>query len=122
MSSRRTIIASVRKELMERKQCANNPFNAAPGCKEYMCPLWRFNYGFFDESGFQIDHIVEVTHGGTNEITNLQVLCPCCHAVKTKRCAKQGWEFTSAEIDYGRAKMVQDPPLKPLSKKRRNSQ
>jgi DNA-directed RNA polymerase subunit E'/Rpb7 len=53
------------------------------------------------ESGKEIDHIVEVTHGGTNDINNLQVLCPCCHSVKTKRCAKQKWDFNSIEIDNG---------------------
>ena len=106
---RRNIPAAVRKELSLRKQCANTPFTHAPGCKDYLCPLWKSNHGLFDESGFQIDHIVEVTNGGTNDITNLQVLCPCCHAVKTKRCAKQNWLFTSDEIDIGRAKMEQDP-------------
>jgi 5-methylcytosine-specific restriction endonuclease McrA len=68
----------------------------------------------FDESGMQIDHIIEVKHGGTNEITNLQALCPCCHAVKTRRCAKQSWTFTSPEIDSGRAHMVIDIKRKRL--------
>jgi 5-methylcytosine-specific restriction endonuclease McrA len=105
MGSRRTIPVSTRNELFSRKQCANIPGNFAPGCRNYICPLWKSNNGEFDESGFQIDHIVEVTHGGSNDIKNLQVLCPCCHAVKTKRCARQSWEFTSDEIETGRAKM-----------------
>jgi hypothetical protein len=67
--------------------------------------MWKSNGGYFDESGFQIDHIVEVKHGGGNELVNLQMLCPSCHSVKTKRCAQQNWEFTSGEIDFGRAKM-----------------
>jgi 5-methylcytosine-specific restriction endonuclease McrA len=99
--SRKAIPTVVRDELSSRKQCANNPSNQAIGCKGYTCPLWKSDGGYFDESGFQIDHIIEVTHGGTNEISNLQVLCPCCHAVKTKRCAKQKWNFTSSEIDIG---------------------
>jgi len=105
MSSRRTIPAAVRHELLSRKTCANIPNKFAPGCRNYICPIWKSNGGYFDESGFQIDHIIEVTHGGTNELSNLQVLCPCCHSVKTKRCAIQSWEFTSDEIDNGRAKM-----------------
>ena len=67
--------------------------------------MWQLQSGYFDESGFQIDHIVEVKHGGTNEITNLQMLCPSCHSVKTKRCAVQKWDFNSIEIDAGRAHM-----------------
>lgn len=65
--------------------------------------MWLLNQGSFDEAGFQIDHIIEVKHGGTNDPSNLQALCPSCHAVKTKRCAQQKWDFTSAEIDAGRA-------------------
>lgn len=105
MSTRKAISASVRKELMLVKHCANNPNSPATGCINYICPMWKSNGGNFDESGFEIDHIVEVTHGGTNELNNLQVLCPCCHSVKTKRCAKQNWTFTSDEIDSGRAHM-----------------
>jgi 5-methylcytosine-specific restriction endonuclease McrA len=116
--NRKIIPSSVRKELLERNVCANVPGNFAPGCKDYYCPMWKSNGGYFDESGKQIDHIVEVTHGGSNDITNLQVLCPCCHAVKTKRCAKQKWDFTSDDIDIGRSHMETDRPVK---RKRANS-
>ena len=98
---RTSIPANIKNELAKRTHCENKPHSYAPGCKGYICPLWKSNNGLFDESGFQIDHIVEVTHSGTNEISNLQVLCPCCHSVKTKRCAKQKWDFTSHEIDIG---------------------
>jgi len=99
------ISATIKNELLKNKRCANNPSQQAPGCISYYCPLWVYRNGFFDESGYQIDHIVEVKHGGTNELSNLQLLCPCCHAVKTKRCAKQKWDFTSPEIDQGRSHM-----------------
>ena len=112
MSSRKTIILSVRNELLLRKQCANIPDIFAPGCKNYICPLWKSNNGLFDESGKEIDHIVEVKLGGTNDISNLQVLCPCCHSVKTKRCAKQNWEFDTLELESGRAKMEIDKKRK----------
>ena len=105
MSTRKIISANVRKQLLQSNQCANAPHAPATGCIYYICPMWKTNGGYFDESGFEIDHILEVTHGGTNELSNLQVLCPCCHSVKTKRCAKQNWNFTSDEIDSGRANM-----------------
>ena len=110
--SRKTINNTTKRFLMERKQCANAPFGPAPGCKDYLCPMWKSNNGYFDESGFEIDHILEVSQGGTNSLENLQVLCPCCHSVKTKRCAKQNWQFTSQEIESGRSKMELDRPLK----------
>ena len=98
---RKPFLTSIRKELLERVHCANHPQFPATGCKDYICPLWKCNNGLFDESGKEIDHIIEVTQGGTNDLDNLQVLCPCCHSVKTKRCAKQKWDFNSVEIDRG---------------------
>ena len=98
---RRKITLSIRNELLNRMVCANHPQFSAPGCKDYICPMWKCNGGLFDESGKEIDHIIEVTQNGTNELSNLQVLCPCCHSVKTKRCAKQKWDFNSVEIDRG---------------------
>jgi 5-methylcytosine-specific restriction endonuclease McrA len=86
---RKTLQAETRKILLERPQCANSPFLQAPGCKGFQCPMWKINNGYFDESGKQIDHIVEIKHGGTNELSNLQVLCPSCHSVKTRRCSAQ---------------------------------
>lgn len=32
---------------------------------------------------YEIDHIVRLDRGGTNEITNLAALCPSCHRQKT---------------------------------------
>ena len=113
MNLRKNISVKVKRQLMLIKQCANNPLNFAPGCKNYICPLWKNGgNGCFDESGFQIDHIIEVTHGGTNDVENLQLLCPCCHSVKTKRCSKQNWNYTSAELDTGLSKMDWDFTLK----------
>jgi 5-methylcytosine-specific restriction endonuclease McrA len=116
---RKTLKADVRKAVLARTQCANAPLVPAVGCVGYRCPIWISNYGYFDESGKQIDHIVEVTHGGTNDITNLQVLCACCHAVKTSRCAKQKWDFTSVEIESGRSHM--EIEKKPIKKQKRSS-
>ena len=106
--NRRKITLSIRNELLNRMVCANHPQFSAPGCKDYICPMWKCNGGLFDESGKEIDHIIEVTQNGTNELSNLQVLCPCCHSVKTKRCAKQKWDFNSIEIDSGASHMDTD--------------
>jgi len=112
MHSRTPIPTNVKKELLTRNTCENSPYKNAVGCKGYLCPLWKSNNGEFDESGYQIDHIIEIKHGGTNELSNLQLLCPCCHAVKTKRCAKQKWDFTSQEIDSGSSHMEIDKKRK----------
>ena len=58
----------------QRYRCATIP--------NYTCPM---NNEPFDESGYDIDHIVELRSGGTNDISNLQALCPACHRVKTSR-------------------------------------
>jgi len=104
-SNRKSIPASVKHMLLEQKQCSNHPEHFAVGCKDYICPMWIAYGGYFDESGYQIDHIIEVTHGGGNNIENLQLLCPSCHAVKTKRASRQKWSFDSVEIDSGVAHM-----------------
>ena len=109
----------IRRVILQRTHCDNSPHNPAIGCKEYICPLWKCNNGMFDESGKEIDHIIEVKFGGTNELKNLQVLCPCCHSVKTKRCAQQRWDFNSCEIENGMAHMEEDRPKK---RKRANSE
>ena len=84
--ARRKAIAKATRERIVRRQnsrCANRPDAVAVGCKAYACPMWALpgRCGAFDEAGFEIDHIVEVSHGGDDGPDNLQALCPCCHAV-----------------------------------------
>ncbi len=33
--------------------------------------------------GSDVDHIIPIVEGGTNEIINLQMLCRSCHTKKT---------------------------------------
>lgn len=75
--SRRITIAS-----KQRFRCANfiDP-SRVPG---YECPFTR-DGGSFDESCFDIDHIIERCRGGSDDDSNLQALCLCCHGVKTRR-------------------------------------
>jgi len=100
MGGKRYINSQTRRTLQVDK-CANSPDKPAIGCIGYMCPMWRCNDGLIDESGHNIDHIIEVATGGTNDSSNLQVLCVSCHSVKTKRAARLKWLYNSIEIDNG---------------------
>ena len=51
--------------------------------------MWKANEGKFDESGYEADHILEHSLGGSDEISNLQLICPCCHSYKTKLFTRQ---------------------------------
>lgn len=44
--------------------------------------------GLFVDSAPEIDHIVEVSAGGTDDASNLQLLCRKCHQAKTKSYLK----------------------------------
>lgn len=76
------------KKLVAGKQqyrCANRPRSGI--IKNYNCPLWNIKErnGSFGEEGYEIDHIKEVSRGGSNDMNNLQALCLSCHSVKTRR-------------------------------------
>ena len=94
--SRRTISNDIKEELFVRQFgcCNNRPGNtdtsfSIPGKGKYMCPMWKANEGKFDESGYEADHILEHSLGGSDEISNLQLICPCCHSYKTKLFTRQ---------------------------------
>ena len=38
---------------------------------------------FFNEGGWDINHIIRVSLGGSNELSNLEALCKNCHGVVT---------------------------------------
>ena len=40
---------------------------------------------------YEIDHIKALANGGSNDVSNLQVLCKGCHHNKTKDEAEEGW-------------------------------
>jgi 5-methylcytosine-specific restriction endonuclease McrA len=74
--SKRKVSESTKKQVAGRQR-----FRCAT-VSNYTCPLKSEP---FDEAGYDIDHIVELRNGGSNDITNLQALCPACHRVKTVR-------------------------------------
>jgi hypothetical protein len=91
-------------------KCANYPNSDV--IKNYNCPMWIINNGLFDESGYNVDHKEEFSKTHNNEKSNLQLLCLCCHAVKTRRFRKNKNIFTTSEIDKGKALMDVEPPTK----------
>jgi 5-methylcytosine-specific restriction protein A len=40
--------------------------------------------------GYEVDHIINVARGGTDDDDNLQTLCPGCHDLKTRTEAAEG--------------------------------
>ena len=71
----------------QQYKCANSPNSNLLKLENYICPLWQSenNSGCFDESGYEIDHIIEHTISHDDSLQNLQALCVTCHRVKTKR-------------------------------------
>ena len=84
-------VSDAKKKMVAGKQffkCANTPNSNIERLESYDCPLWKIvgkNAGSFDESGYDIDHIVEHSLTMDDSIDNLQALCKMCHSVKTKR-------------------------------------
>jgi 5-methylcytosine-specific restriction endonuclease McrA len=135
-SKKRKYISNKIKETVVKSQnnkCANKPLNPAINLKGYMCLLWYCNDGNFDESGYQIDHIVEYCDEHNNSIDNLQALCPNCHSVKTKRYMMQNKpanmpRLNSLELDRGAGYMELESEYSrdgfqenPTSKKRKKN-
>ena len=58
------------------KEERNDIYESSKECK--MCKVK------LTKSKMQLDHIVALANGGTNELTNIQVLCMACHGDKTK--------------------------------------
>lgn len=85
----RKVSESLKKRVAGKQsfKCANKPNIRLSGLDNYQCPLWKINSenrGSFDESGYEIDHIVEHCVSKNDSEENLQALCKLCHTVKTK--------------------------------------
>jgi hypothetical protein len=90
MSIKRNVSEAKKKNvaLRQRSRCANKPNSNIRGLENYNCNLWKIegmDMGLFDESGYDIDHIIEHSIIADDSIENLQALCKMCHSVKTKR-------------------------------------
>jgi len=85
----RSVSESLKKSIAGRQnyKCANKPGSQLRGLEKFECPLWnkKNDPGIFDESGYEIDHIVEFSQCHNDDEENLQALCRNCHVVKTTR-------------------------------------
>ena len=115
---RKTITPKIKQLILEKQEykCANSLYNPAINLLDYKCLLWKYENGYFDNSGYDIDHINEVSRTKDNTLENLQALCHNCHAVKTRKFKQNKTVFTSTELHNGAGFMDID---KPISKKRK---
>src|SRR2546427_6434138 len=67
--------------------------------------------------GLHVDHIVPLSKGGTNDVTNLQTLCKRCHELKTgRRLAGPTRPFSSIS-----EAALRPPPEYPIYTEKRKS-
>ena len=90
MPPKRTVALSLKKKIAAKQnyKCANSQNKELAGLENYKCLLWQItgpNQGIFDESGYEIDHILEKSISNDDAEENLQALCVGCHRVKTTR-------------------------------------
>ena len=83
----RKLTESMKKHIAAKQnyRCANEPGKKLERLENYQCLLWKLdgiNRGIFDQSGYQIDHIVEYSQTHDDSENNLQALCPNCHSFK----------------------------------------
>lgn len=91
MTTRR--LTRIQKENIAARQY----FKCAQSVHNYNCPIWarEEHKGSFGPEKYQIDHIIELWEGGTDDESNLQALCLSCHRVKTDRNAKKRAKYKS---------------------------
>lgn len=65
-----------------KQQISESQKNICAGVRNYDCPM---KGSCWDESGYDVDHIVEFSLTKCNDPNNLQALCKSCHSTKTKR-------------------------------------
>jgi hypothetical protein len=69
---------------MKKQVAGTQRFMCIANVKDYECPLKGMP---FDEAGYEIDHILPLANGGSNDRSNLQALCLMCHRVKSNRAS-----------------------------------
>jgi len=90
--AKRTPPSKEDKQIIIQRQegkCANSPGANLFRINNYICPQWKCCDGYFDDAGFEIDHIVEFSKSHDSSLDNLQALCPMCHTIKTKNFMRE---------------------------------
>lgn len=96
-------LSNIKLELLNNQEhrCANKPNSKLYNLGEYQCLLWEMPYrnGRFDKAGYKVDHIIEYCLTKNNDISNLQLLCPLCHSMKTSNFMKSKERPTRKKSD-----------------------
>ena len=82
-------------------------FNDNPNCHICNCKL--------KQKAFEIDHIIPLACGGSNDNENLQVLCKPCHFVKTKEEKEEHVYVRTSQTESSFNSNVQEIIESPLS-------
>lgn len=62
--------------------------NVTNGQKKYVASIQKWKCGHCDnllDASYEIDHVLALYKGGTNELDNLIALCRNCHGIKTMK-------------------------------------
>jgi RNA-directed DNA polymerase len=51
----------------------------------FKCALCHKPFRYSDEKIYEIDHVIRIADGGTNQLRNLQCVHPICHQIKTAK-------------------------------------
>lgn len=79
MPTKRNVTAGTKKLVAGKQR-----YTCKANVSGYACPL---KGAPFDEAGYEVDHIVPLSEGGSNDVSNLQALCLMCHRVKSNRAS-----------------------------------
>ncbi len=97
----------------QHHKCKNEPGANLEGLTDYKCPLWTNSEtalrGCFDESSYEIDHIVEHSVSHDDSDSNLQALCKSCHAVKTSRFMRNHTKQTDTKSPKTNSNVLESP-------------
>jgi 5-methylcytosine-specific restriction endonuclease McrA len=80
-----SIFNNADKEVSEKKKYKRKKINQSTRIKVAASQLWKCKQCemIFNEGGWDINHIVRVSLGGSNKLSNLEALCKNCHGIIT---------------------------------------